>query len=140
MRLRLLLGMGAFGKLNIAVYTPKQIKKIMPGGLYDLSLVLAILLSLVTLNNPDNACLFIILILYAIFLIKPLDEGVFKIDNTQKLTIFYKAFISIFIILIIIPTFLLVSLTALGIYEHGITSEFLNYLVLLSVSLPCPVQ
>ena len=128
----LLLGMGAFGKLNIAVYTPKQIKKVMPEGLYDLSLVLAILLSLVTLNNPDNACLFIILILYAIFLIKPLNEGVFKIDNTQKLTIFYKAFISIFIILIIIPTFLLVSLTALGIYEHGITSEFLNYLVLLS--------
>ena len=128
----LLLGMGAFGKLNIAVYTPKQIKKVMPGRLYDLSLVLAILLSIVTLNNPNYACLFIILILYAIFLIKPLNEDVFKIENTQKLTIFYKAFISIFIILIIIPTFLLVSLTALGIYEHGITSEFLNYLVLLS--------
>lgn len=70
--------------------------------------------------------------MYSIFLIKPLNENIFKIKNTQRLTIFYKAFISIFIILIIIPTFLLVSLTALGIYEHGIASEFLNYLGLLS--------
>jgi len=84
------------------------------------------------LNNPNNLCLFLILILYAIFLIKPLNKDVFKINNIQKLTIFYKAFISIFIILIIIPTFLLLSLTGLGIYEHGNTSEFLNYLVLLS--------
>ena len=128
----LLLGMGLFGRLNIAVYTPKQIKKVMPKRLYDLSLVLAIVISIITLNNPNYACLFIILILYAIFLIKPLDEAVFKIKNTQKLTIFYKTFISIFIILIVIPTFLLVSLTALGIYEHGIASEFINYLVLLS--------
>lgn len=128
----LLLGMGLFGRLNIAVYTPKQIKKVMPKRLYDLSLVLAIVISIITLNNPNYACLFIILILYGIFLIKPLDEAVFKIKNTQKLTIFYKTFISIFIILIVIPTFLLVSLTALGIYEHGIASEFINYLVLLS--------
>ena len=128
----LLLGMGLFGILNIAVYTPKQIKKIMPRRLYDLSLVLAIVLSIITLNNPNYACLFIILILYAIFLIKPLDEAVFNINNTQKLTIFYKTFISIFIILIVIPTFLLISLTALGIYEHGIATEFINYLVLLS--------
>ena len=128
----LLLGMGLFGKLNIAVYTPKQIKKFMPDRLYYLAFVIAIILSIATLNNPNNLCLFLILILYAIFLIKPLDEGAFKIKNTQKLTIFYKTFISTFIILIIIPTFLLISLTALGIYEHGITSEFLNYLVLLS--------
>jgi sigma-B regulation protein RsbU (phosphoserine phosphatase) len=128
----LLLGMGLFGKLNIAVYTPKQIKKFMPNRLYDLALVIAIILSIATLNNPNNLCIFLILALYGIFLIKPLNEEVFKINNTQKLTIFYKAFISIFIILIIIPTFLLVSLTELGIYESGITSGFLNYLVLLS--------
>ncbi|MBQ2832434.1 PP2C family protein-serine/threonine phosphatase [Methanobrevibacter sp.] len=128
----LLLGMGVFGILNIAVYTPKQIKKVMPDRLYDLALVIAIILSIATLNNPNNLCLFLILILYAIFLIKPLNKDVFKINNIQKLTIFYKAFISIFIILIIIPTFLLLSLTGLGIYEHGNTSEFLNYLVLLS--------
>ena len=128
----LLLGMGLFGKLNIAVYTPKQIKKFMPDQLYDLACVIAIILSIATLNNPNNLCFFLILILYSIFLIKPLNENIFKIKNTQRLTIFYKAFISIFIILIIIPTFLLVSLTALGIYEHGIASEFLNYLGLLS--------
>ena len=128
----LLLGMGLFGKLNIAVYTPKQIKKFMPDRLYYLAFIIAIILSIATLNNPNNLCLFLILILYAIFLFKPLDESTFKIKNTQKLTIFYKAFISIFIILIIIPTLLLVSLTALGIYEHEIASEFLNYLVLLS--------
>ena len=128
----LLLGMGLFGKLNIEVYTPKQIRKFIPGKLYDMALVIAILLSIATLNNPNKLCLFIILILYGIFLIKPLNEEAINIDNTQRITIFYKAFISIFFILIIIPTFLLVSLTALGIYEHGITSEFLNYLVLLS--------
>ena len=128
----LLLGMGLFGTLNIAVYTPKEIKRFMPDRLYDISLVIAIILSLATLNNPDNLCLFFILIFYAIFLIKPLDKDSFKIKNTQKITIFYKTFIPIFIILIMIPTFLLFSLTALGIYEHGMTSEFLNYLILLS--------
>ena len=128
----LLLGMGLFGKLNIAVYTPKQIKKFMPDRLYNLALAIAIILSIATLNYQNNLCLFLILILYAIFLFKPLDEDVFKIKNRQKLTIFYKALFSIFIILIIIPTILLVSLTALGIYEDEITSEFLNYLVLLS--------
>lgn len=128
----LLLGMGLFGRLNIAVYTPKQNQKFMPKRLYDIALVIAIIFSIVTLNNPNDFSLFLILILYAIFLVKPLDEDVFKINNTQKLTIFYKTFISIFIILIIIPTFLLVSLTALGIYEHGIASEFINYLVLLT--------
>ncbi|WP_407412771.1 PP2C family protein-serine/threonine phosphatase [Methanobrevibacter sp.] len=128
----LVLGMGLAGRFNISVYAPKQIKKIMPDRIYDLSFVLAIILSIITINNPNYTNLFLILILFAIFLIKPLDEDVFKINNTQKLTIFYKAFVSIFIILIIIPTFLLFSLTALGIYEHGIASEFLNYLVLLA--------
>ncbi|WP_407422048.1 PP2C family protein-serine/threonine phosphatase [Methanobrevibacter sp.] len=128
----LLLGMGLFGRLNIAVYTPKEIKRFMPDRLYDIFLVIAIILSLVTLNNPDNLCLFFILIFYAIFLIKPLDKDSLKIKNTQKITIFYKTFIPIFIILIMIPTFLLFSLTELGIYEHGMTSEFLNYLILLS--------
>lgn len=128
----LLLGMGLFGTLNIAVYTPKEIKRFMPDRVYDIFLVIAIILSLATLNNPDNLCLFFILIFYAIFLIKPLDKDSFKIKNTQKITIFYKTFIPIFIILIMIPTFLLFSLTALGIYEHGMTSEFLNYLILLS--------
>ena len=128
----LLLGMGLFGTLNISVYTPKEIKRFMPDRLYDISLVIAIILSLATLNNPNNVCLFFILIFYAIFLIKPLDKDSFKIKNTQKITIFYKTFIPIFIILIIIPTFLLFSLTELGIYEPGMTSEFLNYLILLS--------
>lgn len=128
----LLLGMGVFGELNIAVYTPKQIQKFMPRRLHDMSLVIAIILSIATLNKPNNLCLFLILIFYTIFLIKPYDEDVFKINNTQKLTIFYKTFISIFIILIIIPTFLLISSTGLGINEQGIASEFINYLVILS--------
>ena len=128
----LLLGMGLFGKLNIAVYTPKQIKKIMPDKLYEISFLLSIILSLITLNNPNNLNLFIILLLSAIFLIKPLNKAVFNIKNTQKLTLFYKSFISIFIILIIIPTILLISLTITGIYEFNVTSEFLNYLVIIS--------
>lgn len=128
----LLLGMGMFGKLNIAVYTPKQIKRIMPNKLYDIALIASIILSIFSLNNPNYLNLLLILILIAIFLIKPLDAAVFKIQNTQKLTIFYKALFSIFIILIIIPTVLLISLTMIGFYEHGIASEFLNYLGLLS--------
>ena len=83
-------------------------------------------------QNPNNINLFLALLFAAIFLIKPLDKEVFKIKNTQKLTLFYKVFITILVILIIIPTFLLVSLTITGSYEYGITSEFLNYLVILS--------
>ena len=128
----LLLGMGIFGRLNIAVYTPKQIKKIMPKKIYDIALLISIIISLFSLNNPNNINLFLALLFAAIFLIKPLDKEVFKIKNTQKLTLFYKVFITILVILIIIPTFLLVSLTITGSYEYGITSEFLNYLVILS--------
>lgn len=128
----LLLGMGIFGKLNIAVYTPKQLPKLLPEQLYDAAFLISILLSIATLNNPSEGYLFLILLLATIFLIKPLNEGVFNIRNTQELSIFYKIFISIFIILIIIPTIILVSSTISGSYEHGITSEFLNYLVILA--------
>ncbi len=128
----LLIGMGIFGKFNIPTYPPTQLKKIMPDRLYDLALLLSILLSIVTLNSHNNVYLLLSLILSAIFLIKPLDEGVFKISNIQEISIFYKAVISIFIILIIIPTILLISLTMTGFYEHGIATEFLNYLGMLA--------
>ena len=93
----LLLGMGMFGRLNIAVYTPKQIKKILPNRLYDLCLLISIGISIFGLQSQNNIYLFLTLIFSTIFLLKPLDEEVFKIKNTQKLTIFYKAFISIFL-------------------------------------------
>lgn len=129
----LLVGMYIFGKFNIAPYTPKmQLKKIMPNKLYYIIFLASIILSIVTLNNSNDAYLVLVLILSIIFLIKPFDEEVFKIDHTQKLTIFYNAFISIFIILIIIPTILLVSLTISGIYEYNVASEFLNYMLILS--------
>lgn len=128
----LLIGMGIFGKLNIPTYTPKQLKKIMPYRLYDLAFILSIIISLLTLNSPNYIYLLLILILSAIFLIKPLDDRFFEINNTPELSIFYKAFISIFIILIIIPTIILVSLSITGSYEHGIASEFSNYLGMLA--------
>ncbi len=128
----LLLGMGMFGRLNIAVYTPKQIKKILPNRVYDICLIISIVISIFGLQSQNNIYLFLTLIFSTIFLLKPLDEEVFKIKNTQKLTIFYKAFISIFLILIIIPTIISASLTMTGFYEYGITSEFSNYLVILS--------
>lgn len=128
----LLIGIGLFGKFNIPAYTPKQLKKIMPDKLYDLSLLLSILLSIATLNNPNNVYLLLILILSGIFLIKPIDERVFKISSIEDLSLFYKAFISIFAILIILPTILLISLTITGVYEHGITTEFTNYLGMLA--------
>ena len=128
----LLLGMGMFGRLNIAVYTPKQIKKILPNRVYDICLIISIVISIFGLQSQNNIYLFLTLIFSTIFLLKPLDEEVFKIKNTQKLTIFYKVFISIFLILIIIPTVISVSLTMTGFYEYGISSEFTNYLVILS--------
>lgn len=128
----LLIGMGISGKLNIPIYAPKQLKKILPDRVYDLAFILSIIVSLVTLNSPNNMYLLLILILSAIFLIKPLNEGVFKINNTPELSIFYKAFISIFITVIIIPTILLVSLSINRSYELGITSEFQNYLGMLA--------
>ena len=128
----LLLGMGMFGRLNIAVYTPKQIKRILPNKVYDICLLISIVISIFGLQSQNNIYLFLTLIFSTIFLFKPLDEEVFKIKNTQKLTIFYKVFISIFLILIIIPTVISVSLTMTGFYEYGISSEFTNYLVILS--------
>ncbi|MBQ6099056.1 MAG: serine/threonine-protein phosphatase [Methanobrevibacter sp.] len=128
----LLLGMGIFGKLNIATYTPKQIKKIMPIKLYEAFFLISIILSILTINNQNTIYLLLILIFSGIFLIKPLNEDVFKIENTQKPTLFYNAFITIFVILIIIPTILLISLTISGVYKFGIASEFLNYLIMLS--------
>ena len=127
----LLLGMGIFGKLNIDTYAPTNLKKIMPGPLYDIAFIISIILSIATLKNPSNACLFVILLLAAVFLIKPFGEEVLKVENTQELSIFYKAFLSIFIILIIIPTIISVSLMLSGFYE-GIGPEFINYLVLIS--------
>lgn len=128
----LLVGMGIFGKLNLPTYAPVNLKKVMPDKLYDLAFILSIILAVVTLQNPNDICIFFILILAAIFLIKPFGEEVFKIDNTQKITIFYKAFISIFIILIIIPTFILFSLKLSGFYTSTFSYEFVNYLIMTS--------
>ena len=79
----LLLGMGIFGKLNIATYTPKQIKKIMPIKLYEAFFLISIILSILTINNQNTIYLLLILIFSGIFLIKPLNEDVFKIENTS---------------------------------------------------------
>lgn len=129
----LLIGMGLYGKFNIPTYAPTtQLKRIMPDRAYDLAFILTIIVSLATLNSPNYMYLIIILILSAIFLIKPLNEDIFKISNTTQLSIFYKAFISIFIILIIIPTILLVSLSINGGYQQGIAFEFSNYLGMLA--------
>lgn len=128
----LLLGMGIFGKLNIATYTPNNLRRIMPEGLYYLSFLVSIILSILTLKNPNDLCIFFILIFSAIFLIKPFGEEVFKITSTQKITIFYKAFISIFVILILIPTLILISLKMSGFYVSDISYEFLNYLIMIS--------
>ena len=128
----LLVGMGIFGKLNLPTYAPVNLKKVMPERLYDLAFLLSIILAIVTLQNTNDVCIFFILLLAAIFLIKPFGEEVFKIDNTQKITIFYKAFISIFIIMIIIPTFILFSLKLSGFYVSNFSYEFLNYLIMIS--------
>ena len=128
----LLLGMGIFGRYNIPTYIPGNIKKVMPEKLYDLSLILSIILSIITINSPNDICIFFILILSTIFLIRPLGEEVHEIENSQKLTIFYKAFFSIFIIMIIIPTLILALLKMSGYYASGIAYEFLNYMTMMS--------
>lgn len=128
----LLLGMGVFGKYNIATYPPNNLKSFIPGKYYDLAFIISILLSLATLRNPNNGIIVLILILSGVFLMKPFGEDVFKIDNTLKITTFYKAFLTIFIILIIIPTILSLSFTMTGSFEEGITTGFLNYLEIIS--------
>lgn len=129
----LLLGIGIFGKLNVAAYTPKkQFKKILPMRIYDLLFLISIILSIFTLANSNIWSLAFVLLLSTIFLFKPFDEDVYKINNIQELSMFYKTFISIFVVLIIIPTILLISLTISGFYEYNVTSEFLNYLMIIS--------
>lgn len=128
----LLVGMGIFGRLNIPTYAPVNLKRLMPDIFYDIALLLSMGLCIITLNHPSYAWFFIILLLATVFLIKPFGEEVFKIDSTQKISMFYKVFISIFLIMIIIPSFILFSLKMSGFYASSFAFEFFNYLVMIS--------
>lgn len=129
----LLLGIGIFGKFNIATYTPTvQFKEYFPEKLYRLCFILALILLIVTNGIPNEFCFILILILLIIYLFKPFDEGIFKISNVEKITIFYNLFFSIFLIIALIPTILLVSFTLIGFYDYDLASEFFNYLIILS--------
>ena len=105
----LLLGIGLCAKFNIALYTPTvQFKEYLPEKLYRLFFIIALILLIVTFRIPNVFCFGLILILLIIYLFKPFDDGIFEINNVGKITIFYNLFFSIFLIIALIPTILLV--------------------------------
>ena len=130
----LLLGIGLCAKFNIALYTPTvQFKEYLPEKLYRLFFIIALILLIVTFRIPNVFCFGLILILLIIYLFKPFDDGIFEINNVGKITIFYNLFFSIFLIIALIPTILLVSFTIIGFYDYyDFASEFFNYLLILS--------
>ena len=110
----LLIFIGLFGRFKIPVYTPRmQFKKILPKKIYDLSLLISICILvgiILTKNFNNNYIVIISLIFTTIFLIKPYEKGVFDMDSTIKLNMFYKVCISIFIIIIILSLFITISI------------------------------
>lgn len=110
----LLIFIGLFGRFKIPVYTPRmQFKKILPKKIYDLSLLISICILvgiILTKNFNNNYIVILSLIFTTIFLIKPYEKGVFDIDSTINLNIFYKVCISIFIIIIILSLFITISI------------------------------
>nr|WP_295000498.1 PP2C family protein-serine/threonine phosphatase [uncultured Methanobrevibacter sp.] len=110
----LLIFIGLFGRFKIPVYTPRmQFKKILPKKIYDLSLLISICILvgiILTKNFNNNYIVILSLIFTTIFLIKPYEKGVFDIDSTIKLNMFYKVCISIFIIIIILSLFITISI------------------------------
>ena len=110
----LLIFIGLFGRFKIPVYTPRmQFKKILPKKIYDLSLLISICILvgiILTKNFNNNYIVILSLIFTTIFLIKPYEKGVFDIDSTIHLNMFYKVCISIFIIIIILSLFITISI------------------------------
>ena len=110
----LLIFIGLFGRFKIPVYTPRmQFKKILPKKIYDLSLLISICILvgiILTKNFNNNYIVILSLIFTTIFLIKPYEKGVFDMDSTIKLNMFYKVCISIFIIIIILSLFITISI------------------------------
>jgi serine phosphatase RsbU (regulator of sigma subunit) len=72
------------------------------------------------LNN--GVLVSISLILTLVFLIKPYDNEVLKMDNILKLTIFYKTCISIFFIILIMTAFIVLTIIGRAIFIDQLIS------------------
>ena len=122
----MLIVIGLFGKFKIPIYTPKmQISQVMPIKIYDLSLLAAVIIQafLILSSGLNNGVLVSIsLILTLVFLIKPYDNEVLKMDNILKLTIFYKTCISIFFIIIIMTAFIVLTIIGRAIFIDQLIS------------------
>lgn len=77
--------------------------------LYDIFLLIALIIEAGTLLSfyPKNIYLsFAVLLIIIIFIFKPFDEDVFKLNKTSKLNMFSKVTISIFALMVIISAIL----------------------------------
>jgi len=122
----MLIVIGLFGKFKIPIYTPKiQISQVMPLKIYDISLLAAVIIQvfLILSSGLNNGVLVSIsLILTLVFLIKPYDNEVLKMDNILKLTIFYKTCISIFFIILIMTAFIVLTIIGRAIFIDQLIS------------------
>lgn len=122
----MLIVIGLFGKFKIPMYTPKiQITQVMPVKIYDAALLASIIIQafLILSSSLNHGTLISIsLILTLVFLIKPYDNEVLKMDNILKLTIFYKTCISIFFIILIMTAFIVLTIIGRAIFIDQLIS------------------
>ena len=122
----MLIVIGLFGKFKIPMYTPKrQMTQVMPVKVYDISLLAAVIIQafLILSSGLNNGVLVSIsLILTLVFLIKPYDNEILKMDNILKLTIFYKTCISIFFIILIMTAFIVLTIIGRAIFIDQLIS------------------
>lgn len=83
--------------------------------LYDIFLLIALIIEAVLFYHfiRKNIYLsFAVLLIIIIFIFKPFDEEVFKLNKTSKLNMFSKVTISIFALMVIISAILSANLSS----------------------------
>ncbi len=137
----LLIGIIIWNRYELPYFTPNtQLKGIMPDYIYDIFLLIALIIEAGTLLSfyPKNTYLsFAVLLIIIIFIFKPFNEDVFKLNKTLKLNMFSKVTISIFAVMVIISAILsTISVIAmmggidLGLFVFEFLESFLRLLLI----------
>lgn len=117
-------------KFKIPLYVPKkQMKSILPEKAYTAILILGIIISYLFYEYAN----IIMSIAIIVYLAKPYDEEVFKINDTSEITLFNKFTFSIFSLSLIISFILMISIYV-DYSLNNIPLNFDEFMVLVGVS------
>ena len=140
-----LIGLYLCNYLKIPLYSPKiQFKKILPMKIYDGLLILSIIIALLyNFYFIDYDPRWLMLIFVIIYLFKPYDSGVFKIENKFDVNIPSKLIFSLFLVLAtLLIVIIIVSFIFLG-YGSDVEADFIviqlaEYMFVLIASFAIP--